>query len=146
MKLVNIIICFFWTLSLSCRSVNNSDIYRYKRKFERHKKDFENLVRLLKTQNIKVGYPINENVLPESIQTILINLDISDVNLNLTQCDNIADYQFTSSWSSKATLYFSKDTCNKRQTEKGFHDKTSKMIEVWGLGDDWIMWIDHDFI
>ena len=130
---------------LSC-SLNKWDIDRYRGKFEANKKDFETLVQLLKDQDIKVGYSINENELPESIKTLLSDLNISDVNLNNTQCQGSVDYQFTSSWSSKATLYFSKDTCNKEQTIKGYHANSSEMIEVWGLGDGWTMWIDHDFI
>lgn len=146
MKFVTIIICFFWTLSFSSCSVNDYDINRYKSKFEKHKKDFDKLVGLLQTQNIKIGYPINESDLPESIQDILRKLNISDVNLNLTKCEGFVEYQFTSSWSRKATLHFSKDACYSEQTEKDFHGKTSEMIEVWDLGDEWTMWIDHDFM
>ncbi len=146
MKATTIIIYFFLILTLSYCSVNKWDVSRYRSKFEAHKKDFETLVHLLKEQNIKIGFPINENELPENIQIILQDLDISDVNLNITQCQGLIDYQFTSSWSSKATLYFSKDNCNKEQTIKGYHANISEMIEVWGLGDEWTMWIDHDFI
>lgn len=115
-------------------------------RFEEHKGDFEELVVLLKAQNIKVGYPINENDLPDKIQNILRELHISDVNLNVTRCKGLVEYQFTTSWSGKTTLYFSKDICSKEETVKGFHAKTSEMIEVWGLGDEWAMWIDHDYI
>jgi hypothetical protein len=144
MKAQTFLIIFLVTLA-SC-SVNNWDIKRYQNKFETHQKDFEILVNLLKTQDIKVGYSINENDLPKNIQNIIGDLNISNINLNVTQCKGSVDYEFTSSWSSKATLYFSKDTCNKKQTIKGYHSKTSEMIEVWGLGDGWIMWIDYDFI
>jgi hypothetical protein len=127
-------------------SVNKWDIKRYQNKFETHKKDFETLVGLLKTQKVKVGHSINENELPENIQLILEDLNISNVNINYSECKGLINYEFTSSWSSKATLYFSKDPCSKEQTRKGYHAKISEMIEVWGMGDDWIMWIDYDFI
>ena len=134
------------TLIIPSCSINKWDTDRYRNKFEANKKDFETLVQLLKQQDVKVGFSINENELPDSIVGILNDLDISDVNLNLSQCQGAVNYQFTSFWSSKATLYFSKDTCNKEQTKKGYHAKSSEMIEVWGLGDGWTMWIDHDFI
>jgi hypothetical protein len=146
MKGITAIICYLLTLTIASCSVNNWDISGYRSKFETHRKDFETLVKLLAEQNIKVGYSINENELPESIKIALDHLDISDVNLNTTMCQGSIDYQFTSSWSSNATLYFSKDACNKEQTSKGYHANSSEMIEVWGLGDEWIMWIDHDFI
>lgn len=138
MKAQTFLIIFLITFS-SC-SVNNWDIKSYQKKFEVHK----TLVSLLKAENIRAGYPINENNLPENIQNIIEDLNIS--NINITQCKDLVDYEFISSWSSKATLYFSKDSCNKEQTIKGYHAKTSEMIEVWGLGDGWVMWIDYDFI
>ncbi len=132
--------------SITSCSVNSWDINRYKSKFVSNKQDFEKLVQLLKQQDIRVGYSINENELNEDIKAILSDLDINDVNLNITQCQGLIDYQFTSSWSRKATLYFSKDSCNKVQTIKGYHANITEMVEIWGLGDGWTMWIDHDFI
>ena len=43
------------------------------------------------------------------------------------------------------TVYFNKNDCEKVQTKIGYHSK-STMIEVWGLGNGWYMWIDYDFI
>ena len=42
-------------------------------------------------------------------------------------------------------FYFTKNICDKTQTVKGYHLKGG-MIEVWGLGDGWLMWIDYDYI
>jgi hypothetical protein len=127
-------------------SVNTWDINRYQNKFEAHKGDFEALVSLLKLQSFKPGYPINQNELPQNIQRILDNLNISDLNTNASSCKDTPTYEFTTSWSSKATLYFSKDFCNNSQTIKGYHEKVSETIEFWGMGDEWTMWIDYDFI
>lgn len=146
MKAKTILYLLFITLVISGCSVNNWDVNRYKRKFEANKEDFEKLVNLLKHENIKVGYSVRRNELSDRVQQILNELDIYDVVLDITQCPNVIEYQFTSSWSRKATLYFSKNICNKEQTVKGFHSTPTEMIEVWGLGDDWTMWIDHDFI
>lgn len=146
MKVLNIVICCFLVLATSSCSVNSWDVDRYKSKFQTNKKQFDTLVHLLKGQNLKVGYSINQSELPENIKTILRDLQISEVNLNLTRCDGVVSYEFRSSWSTKATLYFSNDACEKEQTVKGYHSNPSEMIEVWGLGEGWVMWIDHDFI
>jgi hypothetical protein len=138
-SLVIMVIC------CSC-SVNKSDIRKFKVKFGENKNAFENLVELLKSQNLKVGYSINENELPKNIQELLENLKISDINILTTDCKDISNYQFRTSWSKNATLYFSKDHCNKQQANQEYHSKVSDMIEVWGLGDDWVMWIDYDYI
>jgi hypothetical protein len=36
--------------------------------------------------------------------------------------------------------------CNIEMTIKSYHSKPSEMIEVWGMGDGWILWVDYDFI
>lgn len=138
--------CILMLVPLIC-SVNKWDVFRYKNKFERNKKEFEQLVNLLKTQNIRVGYSINQNELSDEIQACLNNLDITDLNLNHTNCEGLAEFEFTTSWCSTATLYFAKNSCNMELTKKGDHeDISSSKIEIWGLGDGWVMWIDYDFI
>lgn len=126
MKIKSILILILVSLALPSCSVNTWDINRYHNKFEAHKGEFEALVSLLKLQSFKIGYPINENELPKNIQRILDNLNISDVNINATSCKDISAYEFTTSWSGKATLYFYKDSCNKAQTTKGYHEKVSE--------------------
>lgn len=145
MKAVTIVIFFLILINFSC-SVNKLDVDKYKSRFQENKKGFDTLVQLLKKQSLRVGYSVKESEMPESIRIILNDLDISDVNLNATQCLGLIDYEFISCWSTKATLYFSKNTCDIKQTMNGYHDKSSEIIEIWGLGDGWIMWIDYDFI
>ena len=84
--------------------------------------------------------------MPENIGKMLEDLDISNIDTDFSKCNNAIDYQFTSSWSSQATLYFSKNSCDNERTIKGYHAKLSEMIEVWGMGDGWLIWIDYDFI
>ena len=145
MEVKALLIVFLVTLALTSCSINTRDISSYQNIFEAHKGEFEALVGLLKLQNIKVGYPINENELPNSIKVMLENLNISDINLNASSCKDTPAYEFTTSWNGKA-LSFSKDPCNKTQTVKGYHEKVSETIELWGMGNDWTMWIDYDFM
>lgn len=146
MKVQTFLVIVFLIFTFNSCSITGNDIDRYRSQFEKQKNNFETLINLLKTQDLKIGFSVNENDLPDNIKKILSDLDISNINVNNTSCNGLVDYEFTSSWSSKATLYFSKDFCNKEQTTKGYHAKTSEMIEVWGMGNDWIMWIDYDFI
>ena len=113
---------------------------------EIHKNNFEKLINLLKTEHVRVGYSINENNLSHNIQKILLDLEITNVRTTYTNCDGLIEYEFSSFWTRKASLYFSKNLCEKEQSRKGYHANPSEMIEVWGLGDGWIMWIDYDFI
>lgn len=146
MKVITIVIfLILFVVAPSC-SVNKYDINRFQARFESKRQMFETLVQLLDKQNLRVGHSINENELPENVQEILQNLEISTISLNHTQCQGVLDYQLTTTWSRTSTLYFSKDKCDKIQTVKGYHSKHSEMIEVWGLGEGWIMWIDYDFI
>lgn len=140
------VLLLFVVLACCSCSVNSWDVSRYQGKFERNKKDFEQLVRLLKSQNLKAGYPVNENELTGDIRDVLDDLDISEVNLDYTDCQGPVSYEFAVSWSLKATVYFKKMACSKEETRKGYHANITEMVEVWGLGDGWMMWIDHDFI
>lgn len=144
MSLKTIIIAFSLCLVHFNCSVSKSDIAEYKNKFETNRKEFENLIVLLKGQNLRVGYAINENDLPKNIQGILDDLDISSISVKVTDCKELPAYEFVTAWSDRATLYFSKDYCTQVQTAKTYHVQLSPMIEVWGMGDNWVMVIDYD--
>ena len=46
------------------------------------------------------------------------------------------------------TLYLTWTTCDSKQTEKGYYKDNFDLnfIEVWGIGNDWLIWTDSDFI
>jgi len=143
--IARVYLLFFLFIALSNCTPYSYDISRYKKKFEAHRSDFDSLVSLLKAQNLQNGPPINENNLPDEIKRQLAALEISDVSI-LGRCKDTTVYEFTSNWIKKAALHFSWDLCDKEQSVKGYHGMGGKMIEIWGLGDGWIMWIDYDFI
>ena len=146
MRTVSSIIFLMLALSFTNCSINQWDVNRYISRFERNQKDFDTLVALLKTENIQVGYPIYQNKLSERTRNLIYELDLSDTHVTTTACPYTPDYEFATSWSLKATVYFTKTVCNKEQTIKGYHARVSESVEVWGLGNGWMMWIDHDFI
>lgn len=110
MKAITIIATFAFILLLififnPCK-INSLDINRYNSKFELNKAEFEQLVDLLKTQNLKTGYPINTSMLSKEIKRLLQTLEISDVNTLAANCAGKVVYEFTTSWSSVAVYHF----------------------------------------
>ena len=94
----------------------------------------------------ETGYSIRNDNLSSDIKDLLNELEVNSINTKYTNCENITQIEFVTNWTTKGSVYFAKDSCDREQSKKGFHTKLSEMIEVWGLGDDWIMWIDYDFI
>jgi hypothetical protein len=145
MKLITYIVALPVMILLSCCGINSWDVSRYKNKFESNKESFDKLVSLMKKEKLEVSSSIRESELSNQVQDLLNDLKINRVNVSATLCEGMVTYQFETDWSGIATLYFSRETCNKEQTEKGYHF-TSGNIEIWGMGEDWLMMIDHDFI
>jgi hypothetical protein len=141
---------FLFSLMLEGCSVNKFDTKRYINKFSENKKDFEELVILLKSEKTitdRAGYSINENELNEEIRNKLDKLEIAEVSISYTHCQGVISIGLTTNWTKKATVYFTNDICDKVQTARGYYSvQSSGTIEVWGLGDDWLMLIDRDFI
>ena len=136
--------CLFLSLVLSCRTTE-SDIGRYIEAFNNSKQDFEAMVSILKTENLKVGYRVNENLLSITAQSMIRKLYIAGVDL-VPSCQGNVTYELTTYWSKSSTVYFSKDACDSTRTQIGYYEKVSQMIDLWGLGDGWMMWVDYDFI
>ena len=145
MKLMPTLFGLLLTFSLAACSARKIDVENYKQKFIENKKDFEVLVELLKTQRLRGGHSVRTDELSKEVKQCLDKLDILNVTVNFTKCNGVVEYQFTTSWSSNATVYLSKNICDNRQSENGFF-RSSEMVDVYGMGDDWILWIDHDFI
>jgi CRISPR/Cas system-associated endoribonuclease Cas2 len=129
----------------SC-GINSWDISRYRNNFTSHREQYNKLVEGLKKCNLRVGYSVYESELPDDLQSLLQDLEITDVNLLHTTCDGKTDYQFESKWSTKAHLFFIYKSCELEHSATGYHVIMSQMIELWGLGNGWVMMIDHDFI
>lgn len=149
MKLfLKIIILITISLTLTNCQVTKSDTENYIEKFTECKVEFEILAKKI-TQNKellgKIGYGIDINEIDSEIKTKLENLGINDINLKYSECEKITEVELVTNWTKNATVYFNKNECDKEQSKIGYHSK-STMIEVWGLGNGWIMWIDYDFI
>jgi len=58
--------------------------------------------------------------------------------------------EFTTEWTDYpiGTLYLTWTTCDPKQTKKGYYKDNFyyNFIEVWGVGNNWLIWTDSDFI
>lgn len=138
------ITCIIVAFSTGSCIVSGSDAKRFMTVFNVREKDFDSLVTLLQRQKLPADYAYRKQM-PDDILKMMHNLHITDINLNVTPCRDTVAYEFVTSWASNAKVYFSKSACHGKEATKGYYKKSSEMIEVWGLGNNWIMWIDHDF-
>ncbi|WP_171946669.1 hypothetical protein [Flaviramulus basaltis] len=42
------------------------------------------------------------------------------------------------------TLHLTWTTCDPKQTERGFYQSDSSFIEIYGIGNNWLIWTDGD--
>ena len=149
MKLIlKIIIFIFLSFTLTKCQVTKSDTENYIEKFSENKIEFDLLAKKISQDKLllgKIGYSINKNEIDSILQTELENIGVDNINLKYSECEKITEVEFVMNWTKNATVYFNKNDCKKEQTKIGYHSKTT-MIEVWGLGNGWCMWIDYDFI
>ena len=149
MKLIlKIIILVFLSFTLTKCQVTKSDTENYIEKFTENKIEFDLLAKKISHDKLllgKIGQSINENELDSILKTELEDIGVDDINLKYSECEKITEVELIMNWTKNATLYFNKNDCEKEQTKLGYHWK-STMIEVWGLGNGWYMWIDYDFI
>jgi hypothetical protein len=145
---IKILIFVFLSFTLTKCQVTKSDTENYIEKFTENKIEFDLLAKKINQDKFllgKIGYSINENELDSILKAELENIGVVDINLKYSECEKTTEVEFVVNWSKNGTVYFNKNDCEKEQTKIGYHSKTT-MIEVWGLGNGWYMWIDYDFI
>ncbi len=145
---LNILVLITLSLTLSNCQATKSDTEDYIENFTENRVEFEALSKKIinnKALLSKIGYGINENEIDSKIKAELENLGIDEIYLKHSDCEGKIEVEFLTNWTKKASVYFNRNYCETEQTKIGYHSKTT-MIEVWGLGNGWIMWIDYDFI
>jgi hypothetical protein len=144
----NILILFFFTL-ISCK-VGKDDrreiISERIEEFHKEKKEWNDLTQsILKdiTVNHKLGQLISPNDLDKSIADKLNERKIKYINVrNSEECSEV---EYQKDWdNSIGTLYLTFTTCDTLKTKKGYYQSDSSPVEVFGIGNNWLMWIDID--
>ena len=97
--------------------------------------------------NSNLGKGIYPNDLEQSLSTELIKNGIKFITVrNDSECKEV---EYATEWTEYpiGTLYLTWTTCgNLKQTEKGFYQSDSSFIEIFGIGNNWLIWTDSDFI
>jgi hypothetical protein len=122
----------------------------YKIFFYDNRETFEQIVNeLIKAENIndRVGKIINPDDFDELTNKKLRRLEIDFVTISKVNCDDF-EVEFKTSWTNYpiGQMYLTKTGCADTKATKGNYWTDTNFIEVWGLGDDWIIWTDSDFI
>ena len=146
--ILNMVVLITLSLTLSNCQITKSDTESYIEKFSENKVEFEVLAKKIaenKDLANKIGYGININEIDSEIKVKLESLGIEDINLKHSECERITEVELITNWTKNATVCLNKNECDTKQSKIGYHSKTT-MIEVWGLGNGWVMWIDYDFI
>lgn len=99
--------------------------------------------------NANMGKFINPQSLSKPIAKELKNKGIYRITVNNnSECKEV---EYTTNWTEYpiGTLYLTWTTCgNTKQTEKGYYEDNfhDNFIEIWGIGNNWLIWTDSDFI
>tara|TARA_B100000809_G_C15103294_1_gene517754 strand:+ start:325 stop:783 length:459 start_codon:yes stop_codon:yes gene_type:complete len=97
--------------------------------------------------NSHIGLYINPDELDGELSQKLkekgvIRLSVVDL------ADDCKEVEYSLDWTEYpiGSLYLTWSSCDSKQTKKGYYKDNFNInfIEVWGLGDNWSMWIDSD--
>ena len=106
--------------------------------------------RILKDEyvNSRLGYFINPKELNESLSIDLREKEV--ISLSVDKTRNCQEVEYTTSCTKYpiGTLYLKWTSCDSIQSQKGYYKDNFDInfIEVWGIGNNWLIWIDSDFI
>lgn len=114
--------------------------------FNENQKEWNILTqRILKDETVihKLGQLISPNDLEKSIAEELNEREIKYISVrNSIECQEV-EYQKV--WDNFIGTQFLKfTTCDSLKTQKGYYQSDSSPIEVFGIGDNWLIWIDID--
>jgi hypothetical protein len=114
--------------------------------FQREQSEWNNLTQRLlkdKTANQKLGLFIDPNDLHKSLADELIKRGVKYIIVrNSTECREV---EYQKDWENFiGTQCFTFSTCDSLKTKKGYYQSDSSPIEVFGIGDNWLVWIDLD--
>jgi len=106
--------------------------------------------RILKNEyvNSHLGKFISPNDLDKSLSKELKEKGI--IRLSVHKSSNCQEVEYSTNWTEYpiGSLYLTWTSCDSAQTQKGYYKDNFHInfIEVWGVGNNWLIWIDSDFI
>lgn len=133
-------------LSFSC-GFTDTDAEGIKDRFFENKLEFEKMVSLIlndKNLTNQSGHFISKNSIEKSILENLEELEIKLDNIDKIDCEKF-DVTFELLWKDSVHIFMVKEGCPSEKSSKNYIQKGG-MVDTYGLGDGWVLWIDHDFI
>ena len=98
--------------------------------------------------NQQLGKFINPAELNDNLKSRLLKQGI--IRLSVQKGNTCKEVEYATDWTEYpvGAIYLKWTTCDSVQTQKGFYvDNFNKnFIEVWGVGNNWLIWVDSDFI
>ena len=98
--------------------------------------------------NQKLGKFISPPELSDKLKSRLLKLGI--IRLTVHKQDKCKEVEYATDWTEYpvGALYLTWTTCDSVETQKGFYldNFNANFIEVWGVGNNWLIWVDSDFI
>lgn len=98
--------------------------------------------------NANLGKLIKPASLNGSLKEQLIDRDV--LNISAQKNGDCKEVEFVTGWTSYpiVTLYLTWTNCDSTQTQQGYYldNFNTNFIEVWGVGNNWLIWTDSDFI
>jgi hypothetical protein len=98
--------------------------------------------------NQQLGKFISPYQLNDKLKERLLNQGI--VRLSVQKQDNCNEVEYVTGWTEfpVGAFYLTWTTCDSVQTRKGYYmdNFNTNFIEVWGVGNNWLIWVDSDFI
>ena len=147
MKKILFTLLFLTLLSCNTGKDGRKEIIKAKiEEFRENQKEWNNLTqRILKdeTVNHKLGQLISPNDLDKSLAEELNEREIKYISVgNNLECKEV---EYQKEWDNSIGTQFLKfTTCDVLKTKKGYYQSDSSPIEVFGIGDNWLVWIDID--
>lgn len=147
MKNILFTLFFFTLISCNVGKDGRKEIILEKiDEFNKEKKEWNDLTQsILKDEsvNYKLGQLISLNDLDKSIADKLNDREIKYITVrNSPECQEV---EYQKDWdNSLGTQYLQFTTCDTLKTKNGYYQSDSSPIEVFGIGDNWLIWIDID--
>ena len=98
--------------------------------------------------NQQLGKFINPAELNDNLKSRLLKKGI--IRLSVQKGNTCKEVEYATDWTEYpvGAIYLKWTTCDSVQTQKGFYfdNFNTNFIEVWGVGNNWLIWVDSDFI
>ena len=90
------------------------------------------------------------NNFPSRLRNKMEKLGITRLIYYTAYCDSLArkgslafEFDFTTNWKSPIPIHITREICPTDENQVGAYVKRNNGNEIWGLGDNWVIWYEH---